>query len=509
MKKAVSVFLCTSLLAGFAIAAKPATSVYAAGAATADQVQAFISDTDEKTVLVDARPQEFYAGWAMEGAKNGGHLKGAALFSARWLDCEYEGEAPREAYLEREMEEQGITKDSSVIVYDYTGEQAPKVAEYFEKAGVKDVSVFQANELIDAGTDVVKYENYDMFIPAEIVKSVSDVKTGKADTLTEEAKAVFGDSVDNVVIIDVGWGNNKLSSYLAAGHVPGAVHINSDSYERPRVYIPEKRPDYAKEWRKIPLEEFRDTVAPQYGITKDSTVILTGTTTSCYGRLGFYTRALGVKTYAMSGMLTAWKYLGYELDTDPSTIVIPESAESFGATEINSEEFDTEMVKEILSGKREGQIVDERGEDNWNGTYSGYSYHDLAGRLENSIWCPAHLGEKGEAFANVDNTPRTPEETLAYMESCGCDTSKDLVFFCGDSWGASFIAYWCNSIDLPQVKVWTQGWIPWSNEGNEFIDHNGVKVHYDKYLDTVLDENGNDVADGISYFIPEEKKEEG
>ena len=81
------------------------------------------------------------------------------------------------------------------------------------------------------------------------VKSISDVKTGKEETLSDEAKAVVGDDVSDVVLVDVGWGNAKQSTYFSVGHVPGAVHINTDSYERPRVYVPEKRSEYAKEWR--------------------------------------------------------------------------------------------------------------------------------------------------------------------------------------------------------------------------------------------------------------------
>ena len=61
-----------------------------------------------------------YSGWALEGAANGGHLKNAALFSARWLDCEYSESASREAYLERALKDQDITEDKEVIVYDYT-----------------------------------------------------------------------------------------------------------------------------------------------------------------------------------------------------------------------------------------------------------------------------------------------------------------------------------------------------------------------------------------------------
>lgn len=468
--------------------------------ASIEQVQAFMKDSDEKTVLVDARPQENYSGWALEGAKNGGHLKNAVLFSARWIDCEYAGEAPREAYLKRAMEDQNITKDAEVIVYDYTGEQADDVASYLKNQGIEKVTKFQANELIDAGADLEKYENHDMFLPTEIVKNISDVKTGKEKELTEEAKAIIGEDINKVILVDVGWGNAKQSSYFTPGHVPGAVHINTDSYERPRVYVPEKRSEYAKEWRLISLEEFRDSLCPQYGITKDSIVILTGTGTSPQGRLGFMLRSLGVKVYAMSGALTAWTYNGYELDTDPSTLVVPDSVESFGSDTIANPDEILWMddIKAILNGEKEGQVADNRGENEWKGEYSGYGYHDLAGRIDGSIWCLQGDSENGEYFDNVDDTPRTQKELKAYMEGNGLDTSKTVAFFCGDSWGAAHIAYFSQSVDLNNIKEWGNGWIPWSNEGNEFIDHNGNKVHYDKYQDAVVDENGKVVSDGVN-----------
>lgn len=314
--------------------------------------------------------------------------------------------------------------------------------------------------------------------------------------------------MDKVVLVDVSWGNAKSSSYFSRGHVPGAFHVNSDCYERPRVYVPEKRADYAKEWRLISLEEFRDSLCPQYGITKDSIVILTGSTAAPQARMGFMLRSLGVRTYAMTGALTAWEYNGYELDTDESTLVIPTSVESFGTDTIaNPDEIVwTDSIKKILSGEMEGQVVDNRGEDCWNGTSSGYSYHDLAGRIDGSIWCTEDDEENGEYFINIDYTARTKDEFVNYMKSNGVDTNKLVAFFCGDSWGAATIAYWCQSVDLNNIKEWGTGWIPWSNEGNEFIDHNGNKVHYDKYLDAVVDENGKDVSDGVNILADEEQK---
>ena len=164
-------------------------------------------------------------------------------------------------------------------------------------------------------------------------------------------------------------------------------------------------------------------------------------------------------------------------------------------------------VKRILSGEEEGQIVDNRSEKEWKGEYSGYDYHDLAGRIDKTIWCPENEKKAGEFFENVDGTPRTQAELRAYMEKSGIDTGKTTAFFCGDSWGAAKIAYWCQAVGLENIKEWGEGWIPWSNLGNEFIDHSGRKVHYEKYRDTVLDEDGKDVRDGVNILDSAEKKD--
>ena len=176
-------------------------------------------------------------------------------------------------------------------------------------------------------------------------------------------------------------------------------------------------------------EEFRNSVCTQYGITKDSTVILTGTSTDPQGRLGYMLRSLGVKVYVMNGALTVWNYNGYELDTDVSTLVVPESVKSFGSDAIANpgEILWMDDIKAILRGEKEGRVVDNRGEEEWNGEYSGYGYHDLSGRIEGSIWCPQGNEEEGEFFNNVDATPRTQAELKAYLESHDLDTDRKSV----------------------------------------------------------------------------------
>ena len=75
-----------------------------------------------------------------------------------------------------------------------------------------------------------------------------------------------------------------------------------------------------------------------------------------------------------------------------------EYVESFGTDTIANpnEILWMDDIKSILNGESEGQVADNRGKDEWDGEYSGYSYHDLAGRIDGSIWCLQGDEENGE-----------------------------------------------------------------------------------------------------------------
>lgn len=473
------------------------------------EVQAILRGRDEKTKLVDTRPQENFSGWALEGAKQGGHLKNAKLFSARWLDCDLQNpEVEREAYLKRAIETQNLSKEQSLIFYDYTGETAPQVAGYFKNKGYEQIKIFRANKLIDEGDNVQAYAQHKMFLPPEIVKEISDVKKGLRIALSPEAQEITGGNIEDVILVDVGFGNVHESSYFKTGHVPGAMHMNSDLYERPRVYVPEKRSAYAKEWRLISLEEFRDEVCTQYGITQNSKVILTGTEGPPQARLGFMLRSLGVEVYAMTGNLIAWQYNDYPLDTDEDSLVEPKPVAAFGSASIlkADEIIWTEEMKQILHGEKSGQIVDNRRKAEREGKSTGYPYHDLAGYIEGTLWAPYDDEKEGLYFEHVDQTPRTREEIESIFAKHDIEPNLLTAFFCGDSWAAARIAYICQANDLTQVKQWGRGWIPWSNTGETFTDHQGRKVHYDKHRDTLLAENGKDVSDGVNQLADQDEK---
>ncbi len=455
-------------------------------AATTEEFQVFINDNDSTTVIVDARPQEAYSGWALEGAKNGGHIKDAILFSARWLDMKMDEER-REKRLNEYIEAIALDNGNSYIVYDYSGKKdaAINVAKFFKQQGIENVKYFDAKELIDSGDSLVSYKNYDRYIPAEIVKTISDYKSGLTEELNTDitkAAGISEQNIDQVVLIDVSYGNVHESSYLSDGHVPGAIHLNTNAYERPRSYTPEKREKYSIEYRLISLEEFRDVLLPEYGINKDSIVIAISSDGRPLARFGFMLRSLGVKYYAMAANMNAWNYNGYKLDTE--NIVKPVAVESFGSNSIPypNEIVWIDQVKRILSGQEPGTIVG--GDD-----FETYDYHDLMGKI------PGTVDEGNVISQNIDGTPPMAELILEGYKNAGIPTDKLIVPFCGDGWGASRTAYSAQSVDIENVKYWGEGWVVWSNLGNEFETYDGKLVHYDKYLDAVVDRDGNIIND--------------
>lgn len=197
--------------------------------ATTDDVKAALED--DNSIVLDARISDAYNGWQIDGAACGGHIKGAESFSADWLTCDYdeegnlEGES-REEVLNGYLENKKLTEDKNVIIYDTNGTDAAAVADYLISKGIKNVSTYAANEWINDDTlEMESYPNYDLLLPASLVHEIvnGNVPEGFTDA-------------ERIVVVDVRWGDNEASGYLD-GHVPTSVHINTDSFEPPKVYV--------------------------------------------------------------------------------------------------------------------------------------------------------------------------------------------------------------------------------------------------------------------------------
>ncbi len=462
------------------------------GAATKEDVLAYIKDTDDNTVLVDARTSDAYQGWALDGAEKGGHFENAVNISAQWLDCEYSSDErenkTREESIQKELDANGMTAEKSYIIYDTNGKDAEAVKGYLEENGYENISTYDATELINSGSEnLVSYENYNMYVPAEIVKNISDHVVNGAE-LESQAAEIVKDSP--IALLDVSWGDEtndeNTGSGYEDGHVPGTIHVNTDEYETPNVYVEEKDEDYRSEWR---LNSDKDlfALAEAKGVTKDSCVVIVGYEPMATTRMAIILKYLGCENvHVMSEGLVGWNAKGYEMETG---INKPEKAD-FGVDKPqNPDLIDTiDEAADKLANDSNFQLIDTRTKAEWDGQDTGYGYHDLAGRIDGTILSESGIGYSSSMYnyRNPDKSMRSKEVIEAMWKDQGIDTSKHMSFFCGSGWRAAEETWDAMVLGYTDVSLYSDGWIGWSNEGHPYIDKDGNTVHYDKTQNKVV-----------------------
>lgn len=418
--------------------ASSAKSAYAS--ATAKDVQAALSDGS--AVVVDARSESSYSGWVCDGNTQGGHIDGATDFSASWLTCNYDDtkndeKMTRADLLKKYMEDKQITKDSAVIVYDENGKDAAAVADYFTSQGLSNIKTF---DLSDWSEPLVKYTNYQLYVPVDVLHDLLD---GKSVSEIPGSKPV---------ILEVSWGPEKESGYQD-GHIPGAIHVNSDDFDdENRAYVLES-------------DDVLEKLALSQGITSTSTVIVTGDPIfSC--RYATILRYLGVtNVFVLSGGVNAWTNAGYELVTDEPAVT---PATDFGCkVPANPDVIDTISETQKMLKESNYTLVDNRTKEEYEGKTSGYSYFDKAGRIEGAVYGYAGINTSGSMlyYRNIDGTMRNADEILAMWKSCGINTSNHLAFMCGGGYRAAEV-YWDSLVmGLTNTSLFADGWCGWAQAG--------------------------------------------
>lgn len=400
--------------------------------------------TDDTYVVVDARINDAFNGWSIDGVKRGGHIAGAVDFSANWLSVENEA---KEDILNAALEAKGITPDKNVILYDVNGSDAIAVKTFLEGKGFANVATFDLNEWAnDDSLELVQYENYELIVPAVVVKDVIDGKNPESF-----------ENVSDVKIVEASWGEEENS--YGKGHVPTAFHINTDSIEPPPAWM---LADDAT------LEQF----AINHGFTSQDTVIVTGEEQMAAYRVAVALRYIGVKDVrVLNGGTLAWTTAGFELETESNA---PVAVESFGAP-VPGNEAMIDTMDEMRAGLKTPEtftLVDNRTWEEFIGQSSGYSYHDKKGRIEGSVFGYAGVGNAYSLtyYRNIDNTMRRPEEFVALWEANGIDTTKHLSFMCGSGWRVAEILYYSDVYGIEDAAIYSDGWIGWStDESNPII----------------------------------------
>lgn len=382
---------------------------------------------DTAYVIVDTRINDSFNGWDLDGKP--GHIQGAVDFSYNWLNAD-------DALLKETLMVKNITVDKNIILYDTNLEHAMKVKTFLNKKGFDAVEIYDLNQWTDV---LVQYENYQLILPAQIVKSIVDGH--KPETFEAAGK---------IKIVEASWGESKTS--YDNGHVPTAFHINTDAVEPPPSWL-------------LPSDDVLLDFLLNHGLESTDTVIVTGEEQMAAYRIALILRYLGVSDVrVLNGGTTAWTDAGYELETDSHE---PVSVKAFGIDVPANPEL-IETISELQSSLTEPlfTLIDNRTWQEYIGDTSGYSYHDKMGRIPGAVFGYAGVDNAYSLsyFRNPDNTMRRPEEFIALWESRGIDLNNRLAFMCGSGWRASEVFFYADVYGIKSITLFSDGWIGWSKD---------------------------------------------
>ncbi|WHZ03542.1 sulfurtransferase [Neobacillus sp. YX16] len=390
----------------------------------------------DEWVIVDTRSNDAFNGWALDGVKRGGHIKGAMDFSADWLKVDADKKTQTNV-----LKAKGISAEKNVVLYDANGKDAKTVAEFLKENGYKNIYQYDVKEwAANQELALESYPNYQMLVPPTWVNDlISNKNSGNPYKLFE-----------------VSWGD-EAEDYKA-GHIPGAVHLNTDEVEEGPV------------WNRLKDKEL-EKFALKNGITTDTTVVLYGSDSMPAYRAAVILKYMGVKDVrVLNGGYTAWKNAGYQAETKENA---KESVSAFGAeVPVNPDYIiDLPEAKKILADKDDSILVDIRSWDEYIGKISGYDYIEPKGRPAGSIW--GHAGSDSsnlEDFRNIDTTMRNGSEIMAMWEKDGINPDKSLSFYCGTGWRAAEVLFYADVLGMENISLYDGGWNEWSMDSSNPIE---------------------------------------
>jgi thiosulfate/3-mercaptopyruvate sulfurtransferase len=374
--------------------------------------------------ILDTRSEDSYNGWILNGEKRRGHIPTAKPFPKEWI--------------------KSIKNDSSiiknllakkeVIVYGAKEQDTKKVYDFLKKQGVK-VEIYKdflTGYIANKSNKLDYLKNYEKLVPASYVNDVIKNKT-------------------SVKVFEVSWGDGKD---YKKGHIPTAVHINTDLVE------------FGPIWNYRSKKELL-SFALDYGISKTTPVVLYGPDFMPASRVAIALMAMGVEDVRiLNGGFHTWKEDGYLVEKGD---VKPTPIKSFGGEFFSK----SNIIKNLNDARKiiqssNAQLVSIRSQDEWLGKTSGYSYIKPKGNIKGAVWGKAgsdayHL----EDYRSPSGKMKNQDDLEKMWKELGVDTSKHLSFYCGTGWRAAEVLFYAYAMGYTDVSMYDGGWLEWSLDAKE------------------------------------------
>jgi thiosulfate/3-mercaptopyruvate sulfurtransferase len=266
--------------------------------------------------------------------------------------------------------------------------------------------------------------------------------------------------------------NFGVPEEYAAGHIPGAMHLDTNTLESEQT------------WNRRSAEEL-DAALRAHGIHRDKMIVLYGRDSEgdtdelkpgqMAGQIAA-TRAAAILMYAgvkdvrlLDGGYGAWLKAGYDVETEwreptpveSTNLQIPTRPGYF---------VDTEEAKELLKDHN-GMLVSIRSWSEYTGEVSGYDYIAPSGRIPGAVW--GNCGTDAyhmQHYRNIDNTMRDFHEIEANWKEAEITPDKRVAFYCGTGWRASETFIYAHLMGWKRVAIYDGGWFEWIQDPKNPIE---------------------------------------
>lgn len=415
---------------------------------------------DADFVTVDTRTDQEFIGWTLYGEERGGHLPGAVQLPYEWY---YNSDKTVLSYSElKEMfESRGITDDKEVVGYCTAGIRSGFL--YFlgrlmgyEQVANYDASIWDWAAADEADYPMEKLEEYQTLVYPAWVKALIDYH---ASGSTSAAPADYSYDRDHkYLIFETQWGSfddmNQGwadASYLE-GHIPGAIHSNSDTYEN----------GYPR-WFMLPDDELKVAVGSM-GITADTTVVVYSSSPIFATRLWWILKYAGVTDVRLlNGGYDAWADAGYDVETTINEAV----SATFEGTPLPALVATTDYVETVYNSA-DTILADVRTYEEFIGETSGYSYVVNKGRISGATFA-YNADNPDREYLDDDGTVRSFTEVRTLWEGLGIESTvddsqfdKELIFYCGSGYRSSLAFLYAYLMGYDNVRNYSDGWEGWS-----------------------------------------------
>ncbi|MRR52265.1 MAG: sulfurtransferase [Rhodocyclaceae bacterium] len=412
---------------------------------------------DNDFAVIDARTDEEYNGWQLYGEARGGHIPNAVNIPYASF---YNSDKTTVSYLALKelLESRGITPDKEVTSYCTAGIRSGYVYFLLRLMGYARCSNYDASMFdwsAQSELPMEKAANFkDLVYPAWVKKLIDYHKPGSTSVAPPEYPY---DRNHKYLIFETQWGDLTYADAYKAGHIPGAVHSDSDTYEN----------GYPR-WFLLPDDELK-AAAGRMGITADTTVVVYSDSAIFAARLWWILKYLGVQDVRMlNGGYSGWLASGYAGET---AVNMPIPAVYSGT--VNPAVIASVPYTASVYNTPSTWLADVRSGSEYAGIISGYSYLDAKGRIPGAIW--AYDGDDASpAYRDSDGTLRSYTEVRSMWRQLGITSTvnpnlfdREVIFYCGGGYRSSLTYFYAHLMGYSNIRNLSDGWAGWSTSYTE------------------------------------------